>query len=74
MTMEVDDQYVPLIHDDASVLLRPKTGLQDMTLELDPGTTGDVEEGSTIPLAHAPSRTSTPTRSSRPSTPTRATT
>jgi phospholipid/cholesterol/gamma-HCH transport system substrate-binding protein len=51
VTMEVDDEYVPLIHDDASVLLRPKTGLQDMTLELDPGTTGEVEEGSTIPLA-----------------------
>ena len=52
VTMEVDNEYSGLIHPDASVLLRPRTGLQDMTVELDPGTeSASVEEGFTIPLA-----------------------
>ena len=52
VTMEVDNKYVPLIHRDATMLLRPKTGLQDMTIELDPGEgSGGVEEGETIPLS-----------------------
>jgi phospholipid/cholesterol/gamma-HCH transport system substrate-binding protein len=52
VTMEVDEEYVPLIHDNATMLLRPKTGLQDMTIELDPGNGGGgVEEGETIPLS-----------------------
>jgi phospholipid/cholesterol/gamma-HCH transport system substrate-binding protein len=52
VTMQVDEDYVPLIHDDATMLLRPKTGLQDMTIELDPGNGGGgVEEGETIPLS-----------------------
>jgi phospholipid/cholesterol/gamma-HCH transport system substrate-binding protein len=50
--MEVENQYASLIHEDASLLLRPKTGLQDMVIEVDTGTSeGRVEEGSTIPLA-----------------------
>ena len=50
--MEIDDEYAPLINEDASLLLRPKTGLNDMVLEVDPGISGqNVEEGSTIPLA-----------------------
>lgn len=56
VSMEIDNEYAPLIHEDASTLLRPKTGLQDMTLELDPGEgTRTVEEGSTIPLARSQS-------------------
>jgi phospholipid/cholesterol/gamma-HCH transport system substrate-binding protein len=52
VTMEVDNQYAPLIHDDATALLRPRTGLQDMTIELDPGRhEGQISEGSTIPVA-----------------------
>jgi phospholipid/cholesterol/gamma-HCH transport system substrate-binding protein len=52
VTMQIDDQYAPLIHRDATMLLRPRTGLQDMTVELDPGRKGDaVEEGTTIPVA-----------------------
>jgi phospholipid/cholesterol/gamma-HCH transport system substrate-binding protein len=52
VTMQIDNKYAPLIHPDASLLLRPRTGLQDMTIEVDPGT-GDqeVNEGSTLPLA-----------------------
>ena len=50
--MQVDHKYAELIHPDASLLLRPRTGLQDMTIEVDPGTGGQpVEEGTTLPLA-----------------------
>jgi phospholipid/cholesterol/gamma-HCH transport system substrate-binding protein len=52
VTMEVDNKYAPLIHPDATLLLRPRTGLADMTIDLDPGTGHQqVSEGSTIPLA-----------------------
>jgi phospholipid/cholesterol/gamma-HCH transport system substrate-binding protein len=52
VTMEIDEEYAPLIHSDATMLLRPRTGLQDMTVELDPGQEGEpVEEGTTITLA-----------------------
>ncbi len=52
VTMQVDNSYAPLIHPNASLLLRPRTGLQDMTLELDPGTgTKQMKEGSTVQLA-----------------------
>ncbi len=52
VTMEVDNDYAPLIHPDATILVRPRTGLQDMTLQLDPGTGSEsVPEGYTIPLA-----------------------
>src|SRR3954468_14338315 len=51
VTMEIDNQYAPLIHNDATALLRPRTGLQDMTIELDPGRhQGTVAEGATIPV------------------------
>jgi phospholipid/cholesterol/gamma-HCH transport system substrate-binding protein len=52
VTMFIDPKYAPLIHTDSSLLLRPRTGLQDMTIEIDPGQKGqEVQEGSTIPLA-----------------------
>jgi phospholipid/cholesterol/gamma-HCH transport system substrate-binding protein len=52
VTMQVDNKYAGLIHPDATLLLRPRTGLQDMTIEVDPGTGGEeVQEGSTLPLA-----------------------
>ena len=55
VTMEVDNEYSDLIHEDASVLLRPRTGLQDMVIELDPGTDDSptVPEGFTIPAANS---------------------
>ncbi len=43
VSMEIDPKYAPLIHDNASALLRPRTGLQDMTLDLDPGTADSPE-------------------------------
>jgi phospholipid/cholesterol/gamma-HCH transport system substrate-binding protein len=52
VTMEIDNKYAPLIHDDVTALLRPRTGLQDMTVELDPGRhEGEIAEGTTIPVA-----------------------
>jgi phospholipid/cholesterol/gamma-HCH transport system substrate-binding protein len=50
--MEIDNDQAELIRDDATLLLRPRTGLQDMTLELDTGKGAEaIEEGSTVPLA-----------------------
>lgn len=52
VTMQVDNKYAPLINEDATLLLRPKTGLNDMIIEVDSGVSDEnVEEGSTIPLA-----------------------
>ncbi len=40
VAMDIDPGKLPAVHADARMLLRPKTGLQDMTVELDPGTDG----------------------------------
>jgi phospholipid/cholesterol/gamma-HCH transport system substrate-binding protein len=37
VTMNIDPRYEKRIYSNATVLLRPKTGLQDMVAELDPG-------------------------------------
>jgi phospholipid/cholesterol/gamma-HCH transport system substrate-binding protein len=37
VTLEIDKKYSRLIHQDASALLRPKTGLKDMFIEIEPG-------------------------------------
>ena len=51
--MSIDNKYAPLIHDNASLLLRPKTGLNDMVVEVDPGTqtAPEMKESTTVPLA-----------------------
>jgi phospholipid/cholesterol/gamma-HCH transport system substrate-binding protein len=52
VTLGIDRPYEELIHEDATVLMRPRTGLQDMTIEVDPGTSGEiVDDGHTIPLS-----------------------
>ena len=55
VTMELDKKWpkkIPL-HPDASALLRPRTGLKDMFVELDPGTTGPaLKSGAEIPVAN----------------------
>jgi phospholipid/cholesterol/gamma-HCH transport system substrate-binding protein len=53
VTMDIDQKFLP-IYRDATILLRPKTGLKDMFLELDPGTrtAGEFGEGETIPVAN----------------------
>jgi phospholipid/cholesterol/gamma-HCH transport system substrate-binding protein len=47
--MQIDDEYRP-IYRDATILLRPKTGLKDMFLSLDPGTeaAGELPEGGRV--------------------------
>lgn len=52
VTMDLDPEYDDLVHTDASALLRPKTGLKDMFIELDPGTGAApmAEEGWTLPV------------------------
>jgi phospholipid/cholesterol/gamma-HCH transport system substrate-binding protein len=52
--MNIDNQYKHLIHQDATALLRPKTGLDDMYVELNPGTPSSpmAKPGFTIPVAN----------------------
>jgi phospholipid/cholesterol/gamma-HCH transport system substrate-binding protein len=58
VTMSIDRKFLP-VYKNATILLRPKTGLKDMFLELDPGTDTDpnsnddeFQNGDTIPLAN----------------------
>jgi phospholipid/cholesterol/gamma-HCH transport system substrate-binding protein len=58
VTMAIDTKFLP-IYKNATILLRPKTGLKDMFLELDPGTAYDpssrddeFQDGDTVPLAN----------------------
>jgi phospholipid/cholesterol/gamma-HCH transport system substrate-binding protein len=52
VTFAIDRDYVP-VYRDATVIMRPSTGLKDMFFELDPGTkaAGAYGEGDTIPLS-----------------------
>jgi phospholipid/cholesterol/gamma-HCH transport system substrate-binding protein len=51
--MDMDPQYQHLVHTNATLLLRPKTGLDDMFIEMDPGTSGApiAKPGYTFPVA-----------------------
>ena len=51
VTLKLEEDSVP-VYCDASVLLRPKTGLKDMVAELTPGTkeAGELEDGDRIPI------------------------
>jgi phospholipid/cholesterol/gamma-HCH transport system substrate-binding protein len=58
VTMAIDRKFLP-VYKNATILLRPKTGLKDMFLELDPGTNYDpnsdddqFQNGGTIPVAN----------------------
>ena len=58
VTMAIDRKFLP-VYKNATILLRPKTGLKDMFLELDPGTDYDAnsnddefQNGGTIPVAN----------------------
>jgi len=52
VTMDLDPSYKGFVHTDASALLRPKTGLKDMFIELDPGTgrAPRAKAGWTVPV------------------------
>ncbi|MBV9214023.1 MAG: MCE family protein [Actinobacteria bacterium] len=51
--LQIRTKYAP-IYRDARLLLRPKTALKDMVIELDPGTrsAGAVPSGATLPVAN----------------------
>lgn len=50
--LDVEPEYMELIRTDASLLLRPKTNLNDMVVEVDPGETGKlVEDGHEFPIS-----------------------
>ena len=51
--MDIDTKYRHAIHTDATGLLRPKTGLKDMFIELNPGTQAApiAPEGYTFPVS-----------------------
>ncbi len=50
--MKIKREHAP-IYKDASILLRPKTGLKDMFLELDPGNeeAGEIDAGDRVPVS-----------------------
>jgi len=50
--MDIEPKYMQLIHPNASLLLRPKTNLNDMVVEIEPGTgKKQVEDGYEFTLA-----------------------
>jgi phospholipid/cholesterol/gamma-HCH transport system substrate-binding protein len=54
VSMEIDPKYADRIYSNATVLLRPKTGLNDMVAELDPGSANGahrLQSGATLPAA-----------------------
>ena len=55
ITMALDREYEDLVHTDATALLRPKTGLKDMFIELDPGSADAplAEEGWRLPVQNS---------------------
>lgn len=49
--MDIEPRYMKLIHPDASFLLRPKTGLNDMIVEVEPGDgEGQIDDGAHFDL------------------------
>jgi phospholipid/cholesterol/gamma-HCH transport system substrate-binding protein len=54
ISMNIDQKYKHLVHTDATALARPRTGLQDMFLEIDPGTASApvAKPGFTIPVSN----------------------
>jgi phospholipid/cholesterol/gamma-HCH transport system substrate-binding protein len=50
--MEIKPKYLEIIHPDATLLLRPKTNLNDMVVEIDPGSApGHINDGANFPLS-----------------------
>jgi phospholipid/cholesterol/gamma-HCH transport system substrate-binding protein len=50
--LDIKKEFEDLIHPDATALLRPRTGLKDMYVQVFPGDEGaPVEEGFTIPIS-----------------------
>jgi phospholipid/cholesterol/gamma-HCH transport system substrate-binding protein len=53
VTFAVDREFLP-IYRDATILMRPTTGLKDMFFQMDPGSkrAGEVREGGTLPVSN----------------------
>ena len=53
--MDIDDKYKHLFHTDATMLARPRTGLQDMFIEVTPGTKNApiAKDGYTFPVSQS---------------------
>jgi len=51
VTLEIDRRHEELVRRDATALLRSKTGLKDMFVEIDPGHGAPMEEGERIRLS-----------------------
>jgi len=54
VTMELETKYEGRIHPDATMLLRPKTGLKDMVIAFDPGSDNGgpaIPDGGTLPIS-----------------------
>ena len=51
VTFAVDREFLP-VYRDATILMRPQTGLKDMFFEMDPGSkqAGEVQDGATLPV------------------------
>jgi phospholipid/cholesterol/gamma-HCH transport system substrate-binding protein len=52
--LNINDKYKNLIHQNATALLRPRTGLKDMFIEVDPGSKSSpvAKPGYTIPVSN----------------------
>jgi phospholipid/cholesterol/gamma-HCH transport system substrate-binding protein len=53
VTLEIKPEYKNLIRTDATALLRPKTALKDMFVEVDPGRGKPVPDGGMIPVGNS---------------------
>ncbi len=50
--MDIEPKYMELIHPNANLLLRPKTNLNDMIVEVEPGSgKSHIEDGHNFPLS-----------------------
>jgi len=54
VSMQLDDKYKHVIHTNATALLRPKTGLKDMFIEVSPGNSSApvAKQGWTMPVSN----------------------
>jgi len=55
--MDVERKYAPIIREDAAILLRPRTNLNDMTVQIDPGSpeAPEIEDETRITLENSAS-------------------
>jgi phospholipid/cholesterol/gamma-HCH transport system substrate-binding protein len=53
VNVEIEREFDDVIREDATALLRPRTGLKDMMLEVDPGRGGVLEDGGRISAANS---------------------